>query len=325
MLLTKKTIVAFIATLFIMYSAGIVEAAFPEKPITIMVPYNPGGGSDLSARAMAKYLTKHLGSPVVVTNKPGGGGFSEPSRILKTKNTHDGYMLMLLGGINVCPEIFQQQYPYTYKDFRAVGNVSLSIGCIAVANDSPHRTLKDLVIATKGAPAPIKYSRAATGGTSHITPVLLAETYGLSMEDIPYNGDSDSATALLRGEVKVGSAHPGSLIPHHLNGSIRILSILAPNRLSAIPEIPTFQESGYDLPLQALSPIGLFAPAGVPDEAVRVIGEAMLKVAKDPEFLTEVEKMNIMPYVVVGNDYDRHMKAFADIIGPLIKRIGLYK
>lgn len=321
----KNMVIVLMAALSMIYSAGIIEAAFPEKPITIVVPYNPGGGSDLSARAMAKFLTKHLGSPVVVSNKPGGGGFSEPARILKTKNLHDGYTLMLLGGINVCPEIFQQQYPYTYKDFRAVGNVSLSIGCIAVANDTPYHTLKDFVTAAKGASAPIKYSRAATGGTSHITPVLLAETYGLSMEDIPYNGDSDSATALLRGEVKVSSAHPGSLIPHHRNGSIRILSILAPNRLPSIPEIPTFKESGYDLPVQALSPIGLFAPAGVPDEAVRVIGEAMLKVAKDPEFLLEVEKMNIMPYVVVGADYDKHMKAFSDIIGSLIKKIGLYK
>ena len=322
----KKTLtVVLLTALAALCAGGPIEAAFPEKPITIMVPYNPGGGSDLSARTMAKYLSKHMNNPVVVTNKPGGGGFSEPARILKTKNMHDGYTLMLLGGINVCPEIFQQQYPYTYKDFRAVGNVSLSIGCIAVANDSPYLSLKDLVEAAKDAPAPIKYSRAATGGTSHITPVLLAETYGLSMEDVPYNGDADSATALLRGEVKVSSAHPGSLIPHHLNGTIRILSILAPQRLSSIPEIPTFEESGYELPVEALSPIGLFAPAGVPDEAVRVIGEAMLKVAQDEEFLAEVEKMNIMPYVVVGDDYDKHMQAFSDVIGPLIKKIGLYK
>ena len=316
---------ALLAILAAICAAGALEAAFPEKPITIMVPYNPGGGSDLSARTMAKFLSKHLENPVVVSNKPGGGGFSEPARILKTKNLHDGYMLMLLGGINVCPEIFQQQYPYTYEDFRAVGNISLSIGCIAVGNDTPYKTLGDLVEAAKNAPAPIKYSRAATGGTSHITPVLLAETYGLSMEDVPYNGDADSATALLRGEVKVASAHPGSLIPHHQNGSIRILAILAPQRLSSIPEIPTFKEAGYDLPVAALSPIGLFAPAGIPDEAVRTIGDGMLKVAADPEFLAEVEKMNIMPYVVVGDDYDKHMGEFSDVIGPLIKKIGLYK
>ena len=172
---------------------------------------------------------------------------------------------MLLGGINVYPEIFQQQHPYTYKDFKAVGNISLSIGCIAVAKDSPYKTLKDFAEAAKKADKPIKYSRAASGGTSHITPVLLADTYKLNIEDVPYNGDADSATALLRGEVQVGSANPASLIPHHKNGTIRILAVLSPSRLPAIPEVPTFKEAGYDLPLTALSPIGLFAPADAPD------------------------------------------------------------
>ena len=140
----KRMSVFFLVLLFAAAITPAVSfAAFPEKPVTIMVPYNPGGGSDSSARVMAKYISKYLDNPVVVSNKPGGGGFSEPSRILKTRNLHDGYMLMLLGGINVYPEIFQQQHPYTYKDFKAVGNISLSIGCIAVAKDSPYKTLKD--------------------------------------------------------------------------------------------------------------------------------------------------------------------------------------
>ena len=101
--------------------------------------------------------------------------------------------------------------------------------------------------------------------------MLRADTYKLNIEDVPYNGDADSATALLRGEVQVGSANPASLIPHHKNGTIRILAVLSPSRLPAIPEVPTFKEAGYDLPLTALSPIGLFAPADAPDEAVKKI------------------------------------------------------
>lgn len=299
-------------------------AAFPEKPITIMVPYNPGGGSDSSARVMAKYISKYLNNPVVVSNKP-GGGFSEPSRILKTRNMHDGYMLMLLGGINVYPEIFQQQYPYMYKDFKAVGNISLSIGCIAVVKDAPYKTMKDFVEAAKKASTPIKYSRAASGGTSHITPVLLADTYKLSLEDVPYNGDSDAATALLRGEVQVGSANPAALVPHHKNGTIRILAVLSPARLPAIPEVPTFKEAGYELPLTALSPIGIFAPASAPDGAVEKLGVAMVKASKDPEFKKDMEKMSLMPYVIVGEEFNNHMYEFAKVVGPIIKKLGLYK
>ena len=96
----KRMSVFFLVLLFAAAITPAVSfAAFPEKPVTIMVPYNPGGGSDSSARVMAKYISKYLDNPVVVSNKPGGGGFSEPSRILKTRNLHDGYMLMLLGGI----------------------------------------------------------------------------------------------------------------------------------------------------------------------------------------------------------------------------------
>ena len=322
----KRMSVFFLVLLFAAAITPAVSfAAFPEKPVTIMVPYNPGGGSDSSARVMAKYISKYLDNPVVVSNKPGGGGFSEPSRILKTRNLHDGYMLMLLGGINVYPEIFQQQHPYTYKDFKAVGNISLSIGCIAVAKDSPYKTLKDFAEAAKKADKPIKYSRAASGGTSHITPVLLADTYKLNIEDVPYNGDADSATALLRGEVQVGSANPASLIPHHKHGTIRILAVLSPSRLPAIPEVPTFKEAGYDLPLTALSPIGLFAPADAPDEAVKKIAEAMAKAAKDPEFKKDMEKMSLMPYVLVGDKFDGHMLDFAKVVGPVIKKLGLYK
>lgn len=321
----KKIIVTCLTLAVAFGIAHTSEAAFPDKPINIVVPYNPGGGSDLSARTMAKYLSKQLGGPVVVSNKPGGGGFSEPARILKTKNLHDGYTLMLLGGINVCPEIFQKQYPYTYKDFKAVGNISISIGCLAVPKDSPYKALRDLVEAAKKSPTPIKYSRAATGGTSHITPVLLSETYNVPLEDVPYNGDTDSATALLRGEVPVGSAHPASLIPHHLSGTIRILAVFSPHRLPTIPDVPTFEEAGYALPVAALSPIGLFAPANVPTGTAKIIGDAMLKVAQDPEFKNEMGKVNLMPYVLVGSEYDRHMKSFSDVIGPLIKKLGLYK
>lgn len=321
----KKIAATCLILTAILAIAHVSEAAFPSKPINIVVPYNPGGGSDLSARTMAKYLSKQLGNPVVVSNKPGGGGFSEPARILKTKNLHDGYTLMLLGGINVCPEIFQKQYPYTYKDFKAVGNISISIGCLAVSKDSPYKTLKDLVEAAKKSPAPVKYSRAATGGTSHITPVLLSETYGVPLEDVPYNGDADSATALLRGEVPVSSAHPASLIPHHLSGTIRILAVFSPKRLPTIPDVPTFKEAGYELPIEALSPIGLFAPANIPADTAKIIGDAMLKAAQDPEFKDEMGKVNLMPYVVVGDKYDHHMKSFSDVIGPLIKKLGLYK
>lgn len=320
----KILVTALILTITMIFG-GTAFAEFPDKPVTVMVPYNPGGGSDSSARVMAKYMAKYLDNPVIVSNKPGGGGFSEPARILKTRTMHNGYMLMLLGGINVYPELYQQSYPYVYKDFRPIGNISLSIGCIAVAADSPYKTLKDFVDAAKASEKPIKYSRAAAGGTSHITPVLLSDTYGVPLEDIPYNGDSDSATALLRGEVEVCSANPAALIPHHQGGTVRILAVFAPTRMAALPDVPTFEEAGFSLPISALSPIGIFAPADIPEDAAVKLSNAMLEASKDPDFAVDMNRMSLFPYVVVGEDYDKQMEEFASIIGPIIKKVGLYK
>ncbi|MDL2263735.1 tripartite tricarboxylate transporter substrate binding protein [Synergistaceae bacterium OttesenSCG-928-I11] len=325
MFMFKKVAAVLFGIFAMAIMADTARAAFPEKPITIMVPYNPGGGSDLNARTMAKFLTKHLGSPVVVSNKPGGGGFSETARVLKNKNTHDGYTMILLGAMNSYPEIYQQQYPYTYSDFKPIGNISLSVGAIAVGKDTPYMSLKDLVDAAKASPTPIKYSRAASGGTSHLTPAIFCDMYEVPMEDVPYNGDIDSATALLRGEVKVGSANPVALIPHHQEGSIRILAVFAPDRLPSIPDVPTFKEAGFEMPLEALGPISLYAPAGIPEENAKIIEDAMLKVASDPEFLEEAAKVNITPYVVVGDAFDKHMQKYAELIGPMIKKLGLYK
>ena len=296
----KITLVwAAVAVLFA--AAGIVSpangaSAYPERPITLVVPLAAGGTVDLQARVLAQSMEKELKQPVVVVNKPGGsmtvGGYAVASA------KPDGYTIGLLTVASSLPELFSfiQKPPYLSDDLRPVCRIGTSVMAIAVRADAPWNTLKELVEYARSNPR-MKYSHQGRGGTSHtaMSAIIMAEK--LDLVDVPTDGDAAMLPALLGGHIPVGIPAYSAAKPLIEAKKIKVLALCIDKRAPFAPEVPTVVELGYKLPYIAYH--SLFAPAKTGDDLVKKLDEVSRKVSGDKDY---IEKMTQMDGLVTYED-----------------------
>ena len=230
--------------LFVAATNGL--AAYPEKPIQLIVPYGAGGSTDLLARAIATVAPKYFPQPVVVVNKTGGGGI--PGRVDVVRSNPDGYTLLFGWGSGedlVVPH--QRKLPYDlFTDLETVCRMSIHSIALAVPASSPHKTLADLVKAGKSK----EYTTASVstkGASVDVTFLLFGKAAGIKVTTIPGAGGADAITKLVGGHVDFGGGHPSEILPHMKAGRLRALAVALENRDGAIPDVPTFKEQGYDV------------------------------------------------------------------------------
>lgn len=256
-------------------------AAWPRRPVRIIVPFAPGASNDLIARAAANGLQPLLGVPVPVENRPGAGGAIGAAAV--ASSPLDGHTLMI-ATTSLLMAAAVQPTPYDpARDFDAVRLLAQAPIGLAVAGNSPFRTLADLMAAARGRPGEIRYGSAGPGTVNHFAGALFALRAGIAMEHVPYRGMSPAIVDMLAGRIDVGFPSLPSVAGQLRSGEMRLLAVLAPQRRPEMPDVPTAREGGVDVEL--LFWWGILGPRGMPPPVVSRLDEALASVLRTPDML----------------------------------------
>jgi tripartite-type tricarboxylate transporter receptor subunit TctC len=281
------------ASLLVLLSCTIVQAqeTFPSKPVTMIVPFPPGGVADITGRPLAAMMERSLKQPVVVVNRTGAGGALGMSQVAKA--APDGYtILMGLSSISIFPvsdRINGRQPAYEMKDFAPIALISSDPTVLVVRAEGPYQTLKGFVDAAKANPGKINYSSSGVYGTLHVAMEIFANAAGIQLFHVPYQGGGPAVTALLGGQVDALASGPAAAIGQIKGGKMRALAAWSDKRLALMPEVPTFRELGYDAEFYIWA--GVFAPAATPQPIVARLRDAVRSAVNDPDFKAAMDKV----------------------------------
>jgi tripartite-type tricarboxylate transporter receptor subunit TctC len=250
------------AAMILPSAAGAAER-FPSRPIRLIVPYPPGGGTDVIGRVLRQNLQERLGQPVVIENRSGAGGTLGTALVAKA--TPDGYTLLLVPTSHVINPSIYARLPYdTERDFAPITMVASAAILMAVHPAVPADTVRGFVEASKARPKELaNFGSAGVGTVFHLTGELFNQLTGLTLQHIPYRGGAPTVTALLAGEIPLAFETMLALQPHIRAGTLRALAITSPRRNIVMPAIPTTAEAGFPQ-LVAENSYALFAPARTP-------------------------------------------------------------
>jgi len=311
-----------LAVFMVAVAFGVSAAAgFPDKPINLIVPYGAGGSTDVMARAISTVAPKYFPQPLVVINKPGGGGI--PGRVDVAKSKPDGYTILVGWGSGEDLTVpHQRPLPYEpFKAFDTLCRISVHTHALFVQTNSPHKTLTELIVWAKT--REYVTSSVATKGSGGDVGLHVFGTYGgFKMQTVPGAGGAEAITRLVGGHVDMGVVHPSEGLPHVKAGRVRGLAVMFETRDPAIPDVPTFRESGLDL-ATAGSVKGLALPAGTPKEVIQYLAAGFKKIADDPEFQKIMKDVG-QPVLYMGpEEYKPWLLKAYDDYGKFIKISGI--
>ena len=253
----------------------------PTRAVKLVVPFAPGGQPDVVARALAEPLSKALGQPVIVENRPGAGGNIAAEAV--AKSPPDGHTLLMgtNGPLAVSPALYRN-LPYDpQKDLAPVTLVGTSPNLIAVNPSLGVTTLRELVARAKAEHGKLNFSSVGKGSISQLSMELLNSVAGISTVHVPYNGGAPAVTALVAGDVQVLSLNPTALIPQVESGRLRVVAQTSARRSPLVANIPTVAESGYP-GFEAIVWMAVMAPAATPRDAIHRLNAELVKIIRDP-------------------------------------------
>ena len=269
-------------------SAGVQAQSWPNKPITLVVPTAPGGTTDFSARLVADSMSKTLGVPVLVDNKPGGSGNIGNQFVARSKP--DGYTLLVsYSGYHVGnPHLFKQAGWDPIRDFAPVGMMTVAPQVIAINPKLPINNLKELIAYAKKNPGKLNYASSGSGSIQHIAGELFKQQTGTFITHIPYRGSGPAVQDLMGGQVDMFITTPAGVVSQIQAGRLRGLAVTGKKRLGALPQMPTTDEAG--LPNYELdSWFAMFAPAGTNPEIIQKLNLALGSALNSPEARTRAD------------------------------------
>ncbi|MDS1139038.1 tripartite tricarboxylate transporter substrate binding protein [Pusillimonas sp. SM2304] len=259
--------------------------AWPDRPIELIVGFAPGGGTDLTARTLAKYLEQDLGQTVTVINKPGASGAIGLAYVGRAKP--DGYTLAMTNMPGLVSLPIERKAGFTLDSFTYLANLVRDPSAFSVKLDSPYKSMKDLIAEAGKEAEAISYGSTGVGTDDHLALVLFEQATGVQLNHVPFNGAGPLRNALLGGHTDVGGMNLGEAMPY--NGEVvRILGQASEKRSPLAPDVPTFKEQGIDLVFA--SERGVVAPKGLPEEVSARLREALKKVAAEPEFQQHMQQ-----------------------------------
>lgn len=271
--------------------AGTVHAAYPEKSITLVVPFPPGGAVDTLGRLFADKISAYTGKPVIVENRAGANGNIGTEAVAKA--APDGYtVLIAANGMATNPAIYKKRSFDETKDLRPVAYVGYAPLILVTAYDSPFKSFQDLIDTAKKDPAAISYATSGSGSAPHLASELLRLTTGTEMMHVPYKGGAPAKLDLVTGRVSFMFLNPLEAVPQVEAKKLRALVVDSPERIPQLPDVPTARELGFP-ELEAKVWWGFSVPAGSPDEAVQVLNDSINKALKDPEVQEKLTKMAV--------------------------------
>lgn len=305
----RNIILACLAASSLAYAApGLAQDEYPGKPITVIVPFPPGGTTDLVARSLAEGLTKSLGQSVIVENKPGAGTTLGADYVAKAKP--DGYVL-LMGAVHhtVAPSVYKH-LPYDFsKDLAPITTVAMVPNVLSVNPEkTPVKNVAELAALAKKEPGRLTYGSNGIGTAQHLIGTLFQIQTGTKLLHIPYKGSAPLTTDLLGGQVNMSFDSITPVLPFIQNGKLRALAVTTSKRSSLLPDVPTMQEAG--LPgFDVQTWYGILAPAGTPQAVIDKLNAASLKIIKSDSF---AQKMAAAGCETMGSTPQDFAKLIAD-------------
>lgn len=258
----------------------LAHAAWPERPLQLIVPFAAGGGTDISARTMAQFLERELGQPVVVQNRPGAGGEIGLSALADARP--DGYTIGIINTPGIVTIPIERSPRWSLASFTFIAGVVEDPTTFAVHPESPIRSIADLVAAARAKPGEVTVGTQGVGSAGHISALLLEQAAGIRFECVSYAGSAPAAVALMRRDIQVTTASLGESLTFAQQQPWRVLGLMSAERSEFARDVPTFKEAGYDIRGGSLRGIG--APAGLPEAVVRRLASAISNVLRQPEF-----------------------------------------
>jgi tripartite-type tricarboxylate transporter receptor subunit TctC len=324
----KRLILATgLCILLLLPLSGKAAEKFPTKSIELDVPFAAGGSTDVLARLVAKFAPKHFDKPLVVVNKPGGGGVTGTEGVVRSKP--DGYTLYVGYGSGhdlVMPHFVGTaqlpKMPYdTFKDLLPVCRLSIHSIAMVIRADAPYKTLKELIEWGKKKEQ-VTASVSTKAGSVDITFQALAKATGLKIVTVPFRGGADALTAIVGGQTDCGGNHPSEMISQIKAKRLIPIGVALEQRDPAIPDVPTFKEQGYNI-VSVGSVKGVAAPKGTPPEVIAYLSDHFKKVCDDPEFVKEMKNIG-QPVMYLGpEDFAKFMKQGYEEFGKLIKEFNI--
>jgi tripartite-type tricarboxylate transporter receptor subunit TctC len=294
--------------------AGALQAqSWPAKPVRFVVPFPPGGSTDVAARSLADKLAGTFGQQIVVENRAGGGGAIGTAEVARA--APDGYTILFAADPVTTLHLVVKNLPYdTLRDFAAITQVTTQPIAVAVHPSVPARTIQEFIAYARAHPGKLSFAHSGTGSGQHLSGELLKKMARIDMVHIPYKGGAPAVQDLVGGRVPVGVLGSTPLIPHHKSGRVRILAFTSKERFAPMPQIATLHEAGLT-GFETSQWLGLLAPRGTPDAVIQRLYTETAKALALPEVRERLTQAALQP---VGNS----PREFAAVIRADIERWG---
>jgi tripartite-type tricarboxylate transporter receptor subunit TctC len=313
---------ALVAAAALVAGPALAQADYPNHPVTMVVPFPPGGVADITARPLAEAMGRMLKQTVVVENKAGAGGGVGMQYVARAKP--DGYTVLLaLSSISIIPEadkVLGRDPMFQLNQLVPIARFTADPTVLAVRADSPWKSVKDLVEAAKKEPGAIPYGSSGNYGTMHVPMEMLGSAAGVKMLHVPFTGAGPAVVALLGGQVQALSTGPSTVMGHLKGGKVRVLATWGESRHPALPDVPTLKELGYDAQFSQWT--GLFVPAGTPEPVIARLREAAKAAVADDTFKAALAKVETPIQYLDQPQFRAFWDKDAAKLADVVKKIG---
>jgi tripartite-type tricarboxylate transporter receptor subunit TctC len=303
-------------------TTALAQSDYPNKPVTMIVPFPPGGVADITARPLAEAMGRHLKQPFVVENRAGAGGGVGMQYVSRAKP--DGYTILLaLSSISIIPEadkVLGRDPMFQLNQLVPIARFTADPTVLAVRADAPYKNVAEFIDAAKKAPGSIAYGSSGNYGTMHVPMEMLTGVSGTKMLHVPFTGAGPAVVALLGGQVQAVSTGPSTVMGQVKAGKIRVLATWGEARHPALPDVPTLKELGYDAQFSQWT--GLFVPAGTPEPVVAKLREAAKMAVNDGTFQTSLARVETPIQYLDQPQFRAFWDADAHKLADVVRKIG---
>ncbi len=297
-------------------------ASFPERDITLVVPWAAGGGTDTLARTLVKNAKKYFGVNINVVNRVGGTGVVGMDSVVKAKA--DGYTVGVIT-FNLSTYRLLAQSDLSYRDFDLIALLNRSPAGLSVKADSQFKTLKDLVDYAKANPGVVTVGHSGPAGAWHLAAAAIAQKTGAKFTFVPFDGAAPTRTALVGGHISVAATGMDEVLQFYQTKQVRILAASSPTRNPFFPDVPTMAEAGYPIENPIFDWRGLGTAKGTPPEILKVLREGFKKATEDPDYIALMNKVTLPRTYLDHEKFQEFLAGMEKTLEPTLEMVGLLK
>ena len=321
-LITLKRLTALVFTASSLSAAAQPKDGFPDKPITMVVPYPAGQAVDSLARMMGEGLTKYLGQPVIIDNKAGAGGTIGSKYLIRMPA--DGYTLSMnaSGPLGIAPHLFKEANYDPRTDFTPIMLVAAVAQTLGVSSKSNIKSVADLLEAAKTKPNGLNFGSPGNGSTSHLTQEMFKQLAGIKMQHVPYKGGPAAVTDLLGGQIEVLFEAAPLVIPFINRGELRALAVSTAKSIDTLPSVPSIASQGFE-GFEAVGWMGIVGPAGMDPTRVEVLSKALIQSISDPTIRAKLDSTGMLTLGGTPQEFARFIKTEYAKWGAVIEKAGV--